>query len=214
MTCDLGLQDDSRDGGQTMEAEAFAALKANNGGKALELFEKLAASGSGMASYCVGDIYLHGQGGVKSNIAEARKWYQRALSSSVSIVSQYAAFKLGYIYEAGYDDEGRFGAAIDNMKAFNYYKLLEHSDIAMGAGQLRLGIMYEMGKGTPKDLKKAMELYRRAAHLGHVIATKNLGVLKLKTGHIIPGLLLWASAILEGIFLGIFKRNSPRIKML
>jgi TPR repeat protein len=194
-----------------MEAEAFAALERGDGHNALEIFKGLAALGSGVADYCVGDIYLHGQGGVPHDPAEAKKWYEKAFASSIEKLSQYAGIKLGYIYEAGYDEANRFGAAIDDEKAFYYYQRAENSDIAIGL--LRLGIMYAMGKGTKKDLSKAESLYRRAAGR-HVVALKNLGVLKVQTGNVPYGLLLWGSAIAEGLFLGIFKRNSLRLAML
>jgi TPR repeat protein len=194
-----------------MEAEAFAALERGDGRKALEIFKKLAALGSGVADYCVGDIYLHGQGGVSHDPAEAKKWYKKAFASSIERLSQYAGIKLGYIYEAGYDEANHYGAAIDDEKAFYYYKRAENSDIAIGL--LRLGIMYEMGKGTPKDLDKAMALYRQAASR-HVVALKNLGSLKVRSGDILSGYLLWGSAILETFFLALFKRNSRRLAML
>lgn len=196
---------------RTMEAKAFDALEQGEGEKALELFKKLAALGSGVACYCVGDIYLHGQGGVPHDPAEAKKWYEKAFDSSVQRLSQYAAIKLGYIYEAGYDASNQFGAAIDNETAFGYYKHAENSDIPVGL--LRLGIMYAMGKGTKKDFNRAESLYKRAAG-HHVVALKNLGLLKIQTGNVPLGLLLWGSAIAQGVFLGIFKRNSPRLAML
>lgn len=192
-----------------VQDEALAALQRNDGKKALELFEELVALDSKVACYCIGDIYLHGQGGIPHNPAEAKKWYEQAFASSVPRLSQYAALKLGYIYGAGYDETNQYGSARDYGKAFYYYKKLEDSNIARGL--LQLGVMYEKGLGTPKDPEKAMELYRRATDLGHVIAKKCLASMKVRNGKSVSGYLLWASAIFEAIPLVIFKRHSPRI---
>lgn len=191
--------------------EALAALKRQDGKKALELFEQLAAQDSKLACYCIGDIYLHGQGGIAHNPVEAKKWYECAFTSSLSKLSQYAALKLGYIYEAGYDNANCYGKAIDNEKAFLYYKRLEGSDIPIGL--LRLGIMYELGKGVRKDLEKAMSLYQQAAGR-HVVARKCLASMKVRNGEIVSSYLLWGRAILEAFFLMLFKPNSPRLAMV
>jgi TPR repeat protein len=46
--------------------------------------------------------------------------------------------------------------------------------------QFRLGAMYASGHGAPKDYKKAMQWYRRAAAQGHAKAQLSLGVLYQK----------------------------------
>ncbi len=43
--------------------------------------------------------------------------------------------------------------------------------------QANLGWMYQTGKGLPKDLKKAVEWYLKAAKQDHTIAKNNLGVM-------------------------------------
>lgn len=193
------------------EKEAFAALKREDGAKALELFKKMAAVGSPVACYCIGDIYLYGQGGVPCNQAESKKWYERAYNSSIPRLQQYAAIKLGYIYSAGYDEANRYGAAIDYDKAFSYFQRLDGSDIANGL--IWLGVMYEKGLGTPKDIKKAMALYREAATLGHAVGRKNLASLKVRNGEVVSGYLLWGTAIFEGVFLAIFNPKSSRFAL-
>lgn len=193
------------------EKEAFAVLKRGNGARALELFKEMAALGSPVACLCIGDIYFYGIAGVQQDPNESKKWYRHAVDSSVPIVSQSAALKLGYICEAGYDETNKFGAKIDNEKAFAYYKRLEDSDNAIGL--LRLGIMYELGKGTAPDPGKARALYRRAAWR-HVVALKNLASLKVRSGETFSGYLLWVAAIIEAIFFSLFKRTSRRIAVV
>ncbi|WP_068076243.1 SPOR domain-containing protein [Novosphingobium lentum] len=48
--------------------------------------------------------------------------------------------------------------------------------------QFNLAQAYKMGRGVPLDLKKAEELYRRAAEQGHLQAGDNYGLLLFQTG--------------------------------
>ena len=43
--------------------------------------------------------------------------------------------------------------------------------------QNNLGLMYKHGKGVPRDMEKAAELYTMAMEQGHLIAQFNLGAL-------------------------------------
>ena len=45
-----------------------------------------------------------------------------------------------------------------------------------------MGQAYKLGRGVPKDLEKAEEMYRKAAKLGHARAIDNYGVLLFQTG--------------------------------
>jgi hypothetical protein len=46
--------------------------------------------------------------------------------------------------------------------------------------QFHLGLMYQKGRGTPKDSRKALVWYQKAAEQGHVLAENNLGVIYAK----------------------------------
>jgi TPR repeat protein len=187
------------------EEDAFEALENGDGKRAIELFQTRAAMGSDIASYVIGDIYLHGQVGVSQDPVAARESFERAHGSHAKKLKQRSALKLGYIYERG------VGVPVDNKKAFTYYEELDESDVPQGL--TLLGVMYALGKGTDKDTDKAMELYHRAAKLGHIYGLKNMGLLKIKKGNPL-GFFFWASAVLQGIFLGIFRPGSRRIKIL
>lgn len=191
--------------GETLKDRAEAAHRRGDYVTALELYKKLAALGSDVARYDAANIMLHGWGEVKRDPIEARIGYEQVLRSNNPYLRGFAAVKLGQIYEYG------LGIPVDYERAFSYYKRLEDTNDAVGL--LRLGIFYEQGQGTPKDLRKAMDLYRRAAQLGHVFGRRYLGVLKVKTGSVPTGLLLWSSALLQGIFLGIFRPKSQRIRI-
>ena len=41
--------------------------------------------------------------------------------------------------------------------------------------QYNLGVCYETGRGVEQDIKKAVELFRKAADQGHAMAQYNLG---------------------------------------
>jgi hypothetical protein len=51
------------------------------------------------------------------------------------------------------------------------------ADQETAAAQFHLGVQYEDGRGVPKDLGKAAELYQQAANQGHAGAQYNLGLL-------------------------------------
>lgn len=193
---------DSQDA-TTLEARAHAAHRRGDFKTALELYTKLANLGSDFSRYDAATILLHGWGGVQPNPIQAREWYEQLLGSGNRHLRQFSALKLGVIFEIG------VGVPADQTRAFDYYKRLEDSNLAVGL--LRLGILYEKGKGTSKDLDKAKALYRRAAHLDNVIARKCLGSLKVRTGEVASGYSLWALAILEVFFLSIFRRSSHRL---
>lgn len=190
--------------------EATDALARNDGEKAIEIYKKLDALGSGFATYNIGDIYFHAQGGVKRDINKAKTWYEKALTCSIPTVSEYAAYKLGIIYESGYGDDGRPGPDKDYGKAFSYYKRLENSKIARGSAVLRLGVMYEKGHGTEKDIEKALELYTKSYKLGHLLGKKCLGSLKVRTGSPLSGYFLWITAVIQVLFLALFNAHHSR----
>ena len=56
-------------------------------------------------------------------------------------------------------------------------QLLDQRNAAI---QNRLGVLYEKGEGVPKDLRKAAELYQKAADQGYAEAQCNLGLLYQK----------------------------------
>ncbi len=65
---------------------------------------------------------------------------------------------------------------------FGYYDLARELWVPLAndgyaKAQANLGWMYQTGKGMPKDLKKAIEWYLKAAKQDHVIAKNNLGVM-------------------------------------
>ena len=86
---------------------------------------------------------------------------------------------LSFIVASGYADDLQDGVDAYNRKdyktAFEMLKPLAEQGNAMA--QIRLGWMYKKGRGTPKDSKKAAELYRNAADNGYSKARYKLNLL-------------------------------------
>jgi len=180
---------------------AKKALAAEDYECAREQYEVLASLGSKEALLALGCIYERGGNGVTRDYATARHWYERSLNEGKSV---RAALALGKFYYMG------LGVPVDFKKSYSYLAKLENSTDAVAL--LRLGVMFELGKGVPKDIKRARALYRRSARLKNIFAKKNLGVLEVKRGNILIGLLLWSSALLQGVALGLAKKYDPRLQ--
>lgn len=103
------------------------------------------------AQYLLGNLYQVGRIGSEPDYAEAKKWYSSAQGNYVP-----AAIALGFIHDTVDDDYQK--ALIDYQLAAD-----KHSPI----GAYDLGLIYENGKGTPVDFKKAVALYQEAADQGH-----------------------------------------------
>ncbi len=80
-----------------------------------------------------------------------------------------------YYYMGLYCQEGRGGQPKDDLLALKYYRKGARKGNAACCRQL--GIMYENGLGTRKNLKKAMENYQKAADLGDAAAFVHLAKL-------------------------------------
>ena len=105
---------------------------------------------------------------------------EMAYSIAVHNGSLLAAYKLGYMYYAGE------GVSQNDLKAFEYFELATKAPLAFQPHTLdlttkflaesynNLGIMYQHGLGTQKNLKLASSMYRRAIEFGSLSAKQNL----------------------------------------
>jgi TPR repeat protein len=64
------------------------------------------------------------------------------------------------------------GVQASNAVAAKWFQ--KATDHGSAAGMYNLGGMYENGRGVPKDLDRAMQLYRQAALLGNSQALRRL----------------------------------------
>lgn len=181
-------------------AAAKEALAAGDYARAREKYEAIATLGSKEALLALGCIYERGGNGVEKDYDAARYWFERSWFEGKAI---HAALALAKFYYLG------LGVPVDFERAFSYLASLEHSNNAVAL--LRLGTMYELGRGVQKDLGHARSLYRRSAQLKNIFARKQLGVLEVKRGNIFIGVPLWMSAFLQGVALGFFKEFDQRL---
>ena len=63
----------------------------------------------------------------------------------------------------------------DYTTAFREFKTLAEQGNAKA--QLALGLMYELGRGVPRDDAEAVKWYRKAAEQGYARAQNNLGLM-------------------------------------
>lgn len=193
----------------TREGEALAALKRKEYQKAYRLYKSLAQTGSASAMLTIGRLYLNGIG-VTKNHAEARHWFERAYASNREAIRNYAALILQEIYWYGR------GVPINYDKAFGYVKAFEHIEhpaLSHAMFVYSVAIHYERGRGVPKDIPRAMELYRRAADAGHIMSRIMLDRRKILQGDLLA-LPSWIVAVLKLQLLELIKgRNSADLRL-
>jgi uncharacterized protein len=97
---------------------------------------------------------------VEKDISEATKYYKEIAQNN-----EYASMNLGDYYDS----------IKDYKKAFFYYENAESLNHKDAANQL--AIYYELGKGTKKDINKAIEFYLKSAQNGNEFSAYNLGLI-------------------------------------
>jgi TPR repeat protein len=89
-----------------------------------------------------------------------------------------AVVALGVTGTAGEASAG-FAEAMAAYRVADYRRAYEEflplAENGMAAAQYKLGLMYENGRGVPRDLAQAEEWYARAAEQGYSSAQYNLG---------------------------------------
>jgi len=135
--------------------------------EAIKWYQRAAAQGFGSAELNIAQMYEKGIG-VKENKAEARLRYRK-------------------LADAG-DGEARWRAARLAAADQDYAEALKFYNRSIRDGDQRamveLGQMYEEGRGVPKDVRHAVELYERAAEQSRWARAK-LGAMYLE-GNGIP----------------------------
>jgi hypothetical protein len=108
-----------------------------------------------------------------------------AYSNAANNGSLLAAYRLGYLYYTGE------GIAQNDVVAFDYFLQAVDSPLAFQPHSLQLtteylaesynnlGIMYQIGLGTRKNLHKAEEMFRQGAQFGSLNAQANLQTIYL-----------------------------------
>lgn len=138
-----------------------------DGAAAISYLSKRAEEGVTSAQSALGWVYRWGAGGVKKDVSEAMRLWERA----VSFEDPEAANGLGLIFH-----HGRESISADGVRAREYYELA----VAQGypAAAVNLGVMLHDGAaGMAVDGREARRMYEIAVDHEDAIAANNLALL-------------------------------------
>lgn len=146
--------------------------------RALEFYERGALAGSTKAQYRLALLYLDGRL-VEPDRSKAERWLEAAAAGGdVDAARQLEQLRTGattddYLAARLLESEGRMAEA-----AAAYQRLSAQGNVR---ARTRLAWQYEAGRGVPRDLGRAAELFTSAAELGDAEAQFALSVM-LQTG--------------------------------
>ena len=130
--------------------------------QAADWYRKAAEQGVGAAEYNLGVMYANGDG-VPPDVHEAVKWLQKAADAGIPMGRE----ELANLY-------GSKGIE-------NHSKSLEYFNKAAQEGnptaEFDLALMYDLGRGVPRNYEEAMKWYEKAANQGYAPAMTNIGIL-------------------------------------
>lgn len=150
----------------------FHVIGEDNGGgkpdvaRAIEFFERSAAMGNAASMTELADIYMHPDNRL---VAKDDTTILKMVQSAVEQGNPSALTFLGWLYE-----DGLIGCPQDPSKSFECYSSAAAKEYPHGFYQL--GRCYHKGVGVEPNLRRAMDLYQRAADLGVTEAMVALGV--------------------------------------
>jgi len=127
-----------------------------------------AAKGDPKALFEIGSRYAEARGGVKEDMAEAAKWYQKAADLGFAP----AEYRIGNFYEKG------IGVARDIAKSKTWYQLAAEQGNA--SAMHNLAVLYAMAADGTTDNQSATHWFQEAADLGVKDSQFNLGILAAK----------------------------------
>jgi TPR repeat protein len=146
----------------------------------LEWYGKAASQGNAIAQYSLAKIYEEGHA-VPKDSAQVVDLYRRAAEQGHSQARQRlrTMFIRGLLVPVDDAGSGRWwknlvAQANAEAQAFLRLSIAAEKDVNL---QVKLGIAYLTGVGTPKDREKATTSLRRAAELGHSEARCMLGAI-------------------------------------
>ncbi len=146
----------------TSKAITSAPLPPENLGP-IEL-RQAAAKGNVRAQHEIALRYSNGVG-VKRNMSEAAKWYERAAAKEFAP----AQYRLGSLYEKG------LGVKRDLSAAMNWYS--RAADLGNARAMHNLAVINAMGAAGKPNMKEALKWFTNAANLGVKDSQFNLGIL-------------------------------------
>ncbi len=144
---------------------ASAAVEAAKPG-AVEDLRKVAQAGYAPAQFYLARLYENGDGGVKKDPVEARRWTERAAEGG----ERKAMHNLGIAYFSG------SGGAKNSTMAAQWFR--RAADLGLVDSQYNLAALYEQGLGVSKNNAEAYKWYLIAARTGDGDARKHADQLK------------------------------------
>jgi localization factor PodJL len=121
---------------------------------ALARLKTIAEGGHPPAQMFLARLYETGQAGVVQNLAEARRWTQRAADAGDPTAMHNLAL---------YDFRGE-GGPQDTAAAAQWFKKAAQRGVV--DSQYNLGLLYQSGSGVPRDLAQAYKWFTIAANSG------------------------------------------------
>ncbi|WP_419720758.1 peptidoglycan-binding protein [Phenylobacterium aquaticum] len=146
------------------EAATAAVEQAKPGG--VEDLKKVAAAGYAPAQFYLAKLYENGEGGVKKDLVEARRWTERAAEGG----DRKAMHNLGIAYFSG------AGGAKNSTTAAQWFR--RAADLGLVDSQYNLAALYEQGLGVSQNSAEAYKWYLIAARTGDGDARKRADQLK------------------------------------
>ena len=123
-----------------------------------------ARGGDPVAFFEIASRYVEGRG-VKTDMAEAARWYQRAADGNLAP----ALYRLANLYEKG------TGVTKDTARATTLYR--RAADMGNASAMHNLAVMSATGAAGSPDYKQAFRWFRQAADLGVADSQFNLAIL-------------------------------------
>ena len=133
--------------------------------EALRLMTRAAEAGFVTAIFGLAQLHEQGQAGLRVDLVEATRWYQRAAELGNSEGMSSLAVML----------ENGSGLTQDYGRAAEYYRLAANAGDARG--YLGLGSLTARGAGVRASPAEALKLFQAAADRGSVAAMRNLGIM-------------------------------------
>ncbi|MBT9473755.1 MAG: SEL1-like repeat protein [Phenylobacterium sp.] len=144
----------------TLYSDAVAAIKANTPG-GLESLRKAANLGHSPAQFYLAKLYETGEGGLKKDPVEARRWTERAAQGG----NRAGMHNLGIALI-----EGKGGSKNSTLAAQWFRRA---ADLGLVDSQYNLGALYERGLGVSQNAAEAYKWYLIAARTGDDEARKS-----------------------------------------
>jgi localization factor PodJL len=149
----------------TAFAKAAKGVEAGEPG-ALAKLRAIAEAGHPPAQFYLGKLYETGDHGVKQNLAEARRWTERAAEGGDAAAMHNLAL---------FDFRGE-GGGQDLASAARWFRAAAEQGIV--DSQYNLGLLYQSGSGVPRDPAQAYTWFSIAAAGGDAQARANAETLR------------------------------------